>query len=69
MHKQEEKQRNRIDDNRNGQPIVLAETDGSMIPMVKAKPKPEGYEVYAARKQKEHFLTATEYINSLTTLE
>lgn len=55
MHKQEEKQRNRIDDNRNGQPVVLAETDGSMIPMVKAKPKPEGSEVYDARKHKDHF--------------
>jgi hypothetical protein len=37
------------------QPIILAETDGSMIPMVKTKPKPEGVEKYDARKNKEYF--------------
>ncbi len=35
-------------------PIILAETDGSMIPITKTKP-PEGQKPYDARKHKEHF--------------
>ena len=36
-------------------PIILGETDGSMVPIVKTKPKPEGEEKYDARKHKEYF--------------
>lgn len=37
------------------QSLILAETDGSMIPIVKTKPKPEGVDKYDARKYKEHY--------------
>lgn len=36
------------------QALILAETDGSMIPIVKTKPKPEGVDKYDARKYKDH---------------
>lgn len=54
MHCREEKQEIRSN-SAVPQPIILAETDGSMIPIVKAKPKPERMDVHDARKHKEHF--------------
>jgi hypothetical protein len=36
------------------QPIILAETDGSMIPIVTLKPKPEDLDKYDCRKHKQH---------------
>lgn len=35
--------------------VILAETDGSMIPMVRPKPMPEDVKSYDARKHKEYF--------------
>lgn len=43
----------------NPQAIILAETDGSMIPIVKCSPKPDGVEKFDARKHKTHFWRET----------
>ena len=37
------------------QALILLETDGSMVPIVKTVPKPEDIDVYDARKHKTHF--------------
>ena len=53
MHEQEEKEE--TTPSKISHPIILGETDGSMIPITKTKPKPEGMDRYDARKHKQHF--------------
>lgn len=53
MHLREEKEN--LPQSEVSHSIILGETDGTMIPIMKTSPKPEGVDRYDARKHKQHF--------------